>query len=33
MITKKITIENLVQDGYMTLIHNKDEHVKILVEL
>lgn len=33
MITSKIKMDNLVDDGFMPLIHNKDKHVKILVEV
>lgn len=33
MITRKIKLDNLIQDGYMALINNKEEHVKILIEL
>lgn len=33
MITRKIKLENLIEDGYKALIDHKDEHVKILVEL
>ncbi|KDR76847.1 hypothetical protein GALMADRAFT_225704 [Galerina marginata CBS 339.88] len=31
LITKKISLEDLVQEGLLTLLHNKDSHVKILV--
>ncbi|TPX16834.1 uncharacterized protein E0L32_003396 [Thyridium curvatum] len=33
MITRKIKLENLVEDGIKTLIHDKDSHVKILVDV
>lgn len=33
MITAKIKLENLVQDGIKTLINDKDSHVKILVDM
>lgn len=33
MITAKISLENLVQDGIKTLITDKDNHVKVLVDI
>ncbi|KAG0647485.1 putative diacetyl reductase [Hyphodiscus hymeniophilus] len=33
MITRKIALENVVEDGIKTLISDKDNHVKILVEI
>lgn len=33
MITSKIRLENLVQDGILALVHDKDNHVKILVDI
>lgn len=33
MITGKIKLQDLVDDGYMKLIHEKEKHVKILVDL
>lgn len=33
MITSTILMENLVKDGYLALIHEKDKHVKILVDV
>lgn len=33
MITAKITLEDVVESGFMELIHNKENHVKILVEI
>jgi len=33
MITSKIKIDRVVEDGFMPLIHEKDKHVKILVDL
>jgi hypothetical protein len=33
MITSKITLSNVERDGFKELIHNKEKHVKILVEL
>lgn len=33
MITGKIKMNKLVDDGYMPLIHEKDKHVKILVDM
>lgn len=33
MITRKIKLENLVEDGIKTLIHDKNNHVKILVDI
>ncbi len=33
MITKKIAIDKVDVDGFKTLIEDKDNHVKILVDL
>jgi hypothetical protein len=33
MITRKISLEDLVEDGIKTLINDKENHVKILVEV
>ena len=33
MITSKIPMEKLVDDGYWALIKEKDKHVKILVDV
>lgn len=33
MITSKIPMTNLVNDGYWALIKEKDKHVKILVDV
>jgi hypothetical protein len=33
MITRKIALENVVEDGIKTLIKDKDNHVKILVQI
>jgi hypothetical protein len=33
MITKKITMDKVVQDGFHTLIEEKDTQVKILVDV
>jgi hypothetical protein len=33
MITSKIALENLVEDGIKALINDKESHVKILVEV
>lgn len=33
MITSKIALENVVEDGIKQLIHNKEKHVKILVQI
>ena len=33
MITSRIRMQRLVDDGYWALIKNKDEHVKILVDV
>jgi len=33
MITGKIKMQDLVKEGYMPLIHEKDKHVKILVDM
>jgi threonine dehydrogenase-like Zn-dependent dehydrogenase len=31
MVTSRIGLDDVVKDGFEQLIHNKDEHVKILV--
>lgn len=33
MITSKIKMDRLVDDGYLALINEKDKHVKILVDV
>jgi hypothetical protein len=33
MITSKISLENVVEDGIKELIKNKEKHVKVLVEI
>jgi hypothetical protein len=33
MITRKILLDNLVKDGIGALITDKDNHVKILVDI
>lgn len=33
MITGKIKMQNLIEEGYMPLINEKDKHVKILVDI
>lgn len=33
MITKKITMNKIVDEGFKTLINDKDNHVKILVDV
>lgn len=33
MITRKIQLENIVEDGFKALINHKDEYVKILIEI
>jgi hypothetical protein len=33
MITSKIQLEDLVESGIKALIHDKESHVKILVEV
>jgi len=33
MITRKIKLEDLVEQGIKTLITEKDKHVKILVDI
>ncbi|TVY23415.1 (R,R)-butanediol dehydrogenase [Lachnellula hyalina] len=33
MITSKIALEDVVKSGFMELIHNKENHVKILVQI
>jgi hypothetical protein len=31
MVTGRIALENTHKDGFLELIHNKDQHIKILV--
>jgi (R,R)-butanediol dehydrogenase/meso-butanediol dehydrogenase/diacetyl reductase len=31
MVTGRIPLERTLEDGFMELIHNKDQHIKILV--
>jgi hypothetical protein len=31
MITRRVGLEDIVRDGFEELIHNKDEHIKILI--
>lgn len=31
MVTARISLDDVVQGGFEQLIHNKDQHVKILV--
>jgi threonine dehydrogenase-like Zn-dependent dehydrogenase len=33
MITRKISLEDLVESGFKALINDKENHVKILVEV
>lgn len=33
MITKKITMNEIVDEGFKTLVDDKDNHVKILVDI
>jgi len=33
MITRRIKLENLVEEGFLTLINDKENHVKILVDI
>lgn len=33
MITAKIRLENVVKDGIKALINDKDNHVKILIDI
>ena len=33
MITKKIALDRVEEDGFRALIEDKDNHVKILVDL
>lgn len=33
MITKKIAMDQVVEEGYKTLINDKDNHVKILIDV
>lgn len=33
MITRKITIDKVVEDGFQALINDKNKHVKIQVDL
>jgi hypothetical protein len=31
MVTGRIALKNTHKDGFLELIHNKDQHIKILV--
>lgn len=33
MITKSITMNEIIDEGFETLINDKDSHVKILVDI
>jgi hypothetical protein len=33
MITAKVSLENVVNDGFLELIKNKEKHVKVLVQI
>lgn len=33
MITKVIKMGDIVQEGFNTLIHDRDSHVKVLVDI
>lgn len=33
MITKKVTMDKVADEGYKTLIEDKDNHVKVLVDM
>lgn len=33
MITRKIKLENIVEDGIKALIHDKNNQVKVLVDM
>lgn len=33
MITKKVAMDKVVDEGFKTLIEDKDNHVKILVDM
>lgn len=33
MITKKIPMDKVAEEGFKTLVEDKDNHVKILVDL
>lgn len=33
MITKKIAMDKVVEEGFKTLVEDKDNHVKILIDL
>jgi hypothetical protein len=33
MITAKVLLENVVKDGFLELIKNKEKHVKVLVQI
>lgn len=33
MITRKISMHEVEEKGFKTLVHDKDNHVKILVEV
>lgn len=33
MITRKIALDRVVEDGFEALIHEKDKHVKIMIDM
>lgn len=33
MITKKVPMDKVVEEGFKTLIEDKDNHVKILIDM
>lgn len=33
MITTKVPLERVVEDGFLELIRNKEKHVKVLVQI
>ncbi|RDW59629.1 hypothetical protein BP6252_12716 [Coleophoma cylindrospora] len=33
MVTRRVALENVVEDGFKTLINHKEDHVKILVDI
>lgn len=33
MITKKVTMDKVAEEGFKTLIEDKDNHVKVLVDM
>lgn len=32
MITKKVELKDVIEDGFLTLLADKDNHVKVLIK-